>query len=80
MSGDYGEGTPFLHLTQTHDRGYPVWNARYGQTGVSGLDCPLQLAAKCCREAVRHLERERLCAAYVLDGDGLATGVKACDE
>jgi len=47
---------------------------------VTGLDCPLQLAAKCCREAVRHMERERECAKYVMDGDGLATGGKACDE
>ena len=66
-----------LHLTKTHDRGYPVWHARYGGTGVSGLGCPLQLAAKCCREAARHLKRDAECAKYVIDGDGLATGGKA---
>ena len=83
----HAQPTAFLHLTHTDidphsgkSFGYPVWHARHGQTGVTGLDCPLQLAAKCCREAVRHMERERLCAKYVIDGDGLATGGKACDE
>ena len=58
------------------DRGYPS-----GTPGTAGqgerVGVPLQLAAKCCREAARHLERDKGCAKYVIDGDGLATGGKA---
>ncbi len=69
---------PFLHLTHTptcphsgRDYGYPIYWARYGGSGVSGLE-PLATVAKLFELVLRHGERDRECAKWVLDGDGLA--------
>lgn len=74
----HAQPTAFLHLTHTptcphsgRDYGYPIYWARYGGSGVSGLE-PLATVAKLFELVLRHRERDRECAKWVLDGDGLA--------
>lgn len=69
---------PELHLTHTptcpHSGkryGYSIYWANYGGSGVSGLE-PLATVAKLFELVLRHGERDRECAKWDLDGDGLA--------